>query len=265
MVSLLNLGHIRSMSVETRNQELLKAVHEAGSKLLSLWPGGKPTEVIDIVVKEDGSPVSSADFESNAILTTALKKLFPGDLILSEEGPHELIPEKGRIWLIDPLDGTRGFIEGQNDFCILLSLLVDGLPQEGIVYFPQLNKLYASFLPESLKGCNLSHTVRPSGICVSGCGLKDDRFKYRGKLHSGLAFLKLVSGEIDAFVTRLNNPSEWDFAALEAVLAKLGGRVGNIDGGALKYSSSNWGNQTVVGSAAKTHDQILSMLEVTQQ
>jgi len=248
------------MHVEkSSGQELIKAVREAGARLTSLWPGGSPTEKIEIIKKEDGSPVTSADFESNSILTTALTKLFPNDLILSEEGPKIEIPKKGRIWIIDPLDGTRRFIEGQDDFCILVSLMVNGVPEEGIVYFPISNLFFASFDLPTIKNCKLSKEIRSGRVYVSGPNLKDQSYSHSGALHTGAAFLKLIEGEIDAFALSLVKPSEWDIAAPHAVISKIGGRVGQINGQPLDYGGAEWSKQLAVASSIEIHDGVLDL------
>jgi len=245
---------------EGQAAQLVKAIREAGSRLRSLWPGGRPAEKIEIFAKDDGSPVTSADYESNSIISSALSELFPSDPVLSEEGEKIAIPETGRIWVLDPLDGTRRFIEGKNDYCILLSLMVDGIPQEGIVYFPETELFFASFDPGTLTKCSLTSRVSPRGIYAAGLELKDIRYHYNGYLHSGSAFLKLIQGEIDAFAFDLAKPSQWDIAAPHAIITRVGGTVGTIEGKPLCYSASNWSEQVVVGSGARTHSEVLTLL-----
>jgi len=242
-----------------KGQKLLSAVRDAGSRLAALWPGGSPKEEIEIITKEDGSPVTSADFESNAILTTALNQLFPEDPILSEEGPKIEIPQSGRIWVLDPLDGTRRFIEGENDYCILLSLMVDGVPEEGIVYFPETELFFASFDSATLKECRLTSEIRSGRVYVAGPELFDQSYRYDGYLHSGAAFLKLMQGQLDAFAFGLQKPSEWDIAAPHAVVSKINGKVGALSGEPLLYGGADWNQQVVVGSSKEIHQRVLSL------
>lgn len=95
--------------------------------------------------KEDGSPVTDADRASNRVIQHMLRDCFPADALLSEESaddPARLHAE--RVWLVDPLDGTREFLARNGEFSILIGLAVDGVPEIGVVYLPATDTLYSA-------------------------------------------------------------------------------------------------------------------------
>src|SRR6476469_3820879 len=99
----------------------------------------------DIAVqsKSDLSPVTAADEAANVCLLEKLRGAFPDDGFLSEESPDDGTRfGKRRVWIIDPLDGTRDFLAQTGDFCVLVGLTIDGAPVLGVVYQPVKNELY---------------------------------------------------------------------------------------------------------------------------
>lgn len=127
-------------SFEATFLQLSDAVRQAGGVVLSMWPKRRATAtIIEVAQKIDGSLVSEADMASNELLTTALHSLYPSDLIFSEEvmcDPAAVFSSK-RTWIIDPLDGTSAFLEGRDDFSILVGLSVDHTPTQGLCFFPR--------------------------------------------------------------------------------------------------------------------------------
>src|SRR5262245_59405259 len=115
-----------SIHLTAAEQQLESAIRQAGAKLLEYWPGGTSASGLDVKKKADGSVVTSADFASNEIVVQALRASFPQDGILSEEfPPDDLLKSKSRIWIIDPLDGTQSFVDGNDDFSVLVALTID--------------------------------------------------------------------------------------------------------------------------------------------
>src|SRR5262245_51547161 len=93
--------------------------------------------------KSDSSPVTAADEASNEVLTKAIQAAFPEDAFLSEESPDdESRLSKWRVWIVDPLDGTRDFLAQTGDFCVLVGLTVDGAPVLGVAYQPVKDAMY---------------------------------------------------------------------------------------------------------------------------
>ena len=118
------------VSPEQRD-ELEAAIIDAGHEILGFWPGGQ-ARPMQVKKKPDGSLVTDADYASNRIIVRALERIFPNDGIFSEEMPKRVINiNQKRVWLIDPLDGTKSFVEGNEGFSILVALCEAGAPVAG--------------------------------------------------------------------------------------------------------------------------------------
>lgn len=119
-------------------QSVIPLIKEAGSILLSYRQSSYETNTKNHA--EDF--VTTADKESDAYIRKELQKLFPGDTILSEENSYRPENYTGRVWMIDPLDGTKAFIGGSESFSIMIGLAVNGVPTLGVTYAPAVDKLY---------------------------------------------------------------------------------------------------------------------------
>jgi fructose-1,6-bisphosphatase/inositol monophosphatase family enzyme len=247
---------------------LLTAIRRAGERLLALWPrdAGK-TQALDVRTKEDGSLVSQADMESNGILLGALSELFPADAILSEESPLQsgASAQSGRIWIIDPLDGTASFIHGRDDFSILVALVENGVPIFGVMCFPARN-----ILVEAERGKPALCNGRT--MCVSKAErLEPGRVYLRNleqqhpglaapMMDSGLAFFKLACGELDGVVIRMTTHREWDIAAPMAVLFSAGGAASDETGAPLRLLHRPLKDRHVVASNGLIHEQLQGLI-----
>src|ERR1700704_7044087 len=119
----------------------LELAREAGAAILDLYEG--PLDIQQKFGADDREPVTQADTLANEIIVTRLRQEFPDDGILAEESidtPHRL--EKSRVWMIDPLDGTTGFIDGNGDFAVQIGLTQNGACLLGVVYQPLTGVLY---------------------------------------------------------------------------------------------------------------------------
>ena len=119
----------------------LDLAREAGAAILDVYEG--PLDIQQKSDTDDREPVTQADTIANEIIVERLRREFPDDGILAEESidtPHRL--EKSRVWMIDPLDGTTGFIDGNGDFAVQIGLTEDGECVLGVVYQPLTGVLY---------------------------------------------------------------------------------------------------------------------------
>ena len=115
------------------------AAREAGAAIMRFY-GNVDVEVHS---KPDLSPVTAADEAANVCLTEKIRGAFPEDGFLSEESPDdESRLGKQRVWIVDPLDGTRDFLAQTGDFCVLVGLAIDGAPVLGVAYQPVKDALY---------------------------------------------------------------------------------------------------------------------------
>src|ERR1700704_5877682 len=119
----------------------LELAREAGAAILKFYEG--PLDIQQKSDAHDYEPVTQADKVANEIIVDRLRQEFPGDGILAEESidtSHRL--DKSRVWMIDPLDGTTGFIEGNGDFAVQIGLTENGKSVLGVVYLPLTGVFY---------------------------------------------------------------------------------------------------------------------------
>src|SRR6185503_20244146 len=113
----------------------------AGAAILEQYQG--PLDIEQKNLDDDSEPVTQADRIANELIVTRLQREFPGDGILAEESVDTSRRlDKSRVWLIDPLDGTNGFIAGNGDFAVQIGLAQEGEPILAVVYQPSTGVLY---------------------------------------------------------------------------------------------------------------------------
>ena len=119
-------------------QEVRRIARSAGAILRRYH-----TEETQVDWKAPGDPVTIADLEASEFIVGELRKLFPTDGILSEEMADDPSRVKqSRVWMVDPMDGTREFIDGREDFAVMIGLVIEGVPKLGVVYQPCTDKMY---------------------------------------------------------------------------------------------------------------------------
>ncbi len=135
------MAQATSQTLERELDLALSLAREAGAAILGFYR--KPIEIEQKDSFSDSEPVTQADRVANDLIVRALEREFPDDGILAEESidtAHRL--DKRRVWMIDPLDGTTGFIEGNGDFAVQIGLVDNGEPVLGVVYQPLTGVLY---------------------------------------------------------------------------------------------------------------------------
>jgi len=223
----------------------------------------------EVSLKADASPVTAADHDAEAILLAALKTLAPLIPVVSEEDAGDrskALP--GRFFLVDPLDGTKEFIQKRTDFTVNVALIENGTPRFGLVYAPA-RKLLAvttdsgtaieATLEPDKAGVDLGklehrtlrvRTPSPEGLVavVSRSHLDAEtetflsglKIASRSDAGSSLKFLLVASGQADVY-PRFGPTMEWDIAAGDAVLRAAGGRVVDAKGEPFRYGKTEQG------------------------
>jgi len=239
----------------------------------------------NVRIKADRTPVTDADELSQDILLDAMARLMPGVAVVSEEmatRPSRL----GDVFvLIDPLDGTKEFAAGSNEYTVNLAIIQDREPVAGIVAVPAGGFIYRGRVRHGAErltmprggdgpGTAAAHPIRvrtppPSGVvaAVSRSHLDSATIALLDRLHIGnriacgsaLKFCRIAEGAADIY-PRLASTCEWDVAAGHALVAAAGGSVTLPDGGALRYGETNsdfrvpafiaWGDRVRVLAAA---------------
>ena len=209
----------------------------------------------DYLIKDDNTPLTQADKASHEFLLNELTKLTPNTPILSEESSH--IPFSIResweeYWLIDPLDGTRDFIDGSPDFCISIALIKNHYPDFGLIYSP-FDKVHYYRLNQgpSIKLVNkqtqkilTSKPKRWEKIVVGRYSINNKNLKEHLKLKTNFETFKLgsalkfclIAEGVYHYYPKFGRCSEWDTAAGICILEGSGGRVVDLENKALKFN-----------------------------
>jgi myo-inositol-1(or 4)-monophosphatase len=212
---------------------LSEAMRLAGAEALRC-----ASEEFEIYIKPDRSPVTSADLAIDRILYTHLLDAFPGDGWLSEESPDNSGRlQKRRVWVIDPIDGTKAFIEKEPEFCISAALVEDGHPVVAAVFNPSLDELFTA---RKGGGLLLNHKPvsfqeqkqdRQPVIAISPRELEMGRFRSLDALAAvrpmrsiAWALALAASGRIHGVAT-LEPENEWDVAAGTLLIQEAGGTL----------------------------------------
>ena len=212
--------------------------------------------------KDDASPVTAADERAEAIILPELARLAPNVPIVAEEAVAAgRIPEVGgHFWLVDPLDGTKQFIQRNGEFTVNIGLVVDGMPRVGVVLAPALGLLWSAEGPGTAtavddNGRRRAIACRPapahgarvltsrSNMNPEGMArwLADKPGATFSLLGSSLKMCRVAEGAAD-FYPRFGPTSEWDTAAAHAVLLAAGGRIETFDGKPLGYGKQRFLN-----------------------
>ena len=131
--------NIQELKFITEN--LIETFNIAGQESIALYEKG-----LKIDIKEDGSPVSNGDLKANELITDKIKKLTPNIPIISEETVDLKIKNSAKIfWLIDPIDGTREYIAGKDEYTLNAALVINKIPTKGLVGAPKKKKTFLCF------------------------------------------------------------------------------------------------------------------------
>jgi myo-inositol-1(or 4)-monophosphatase len=229
----------------TREVEQLEAaMRAAGSEALRLARDGFET-----IKKPDQSPVTSADLAVNDILYAHLLSAFPQDGWLSEESPDN--PgrlQKDRVWVVDPIDGTKAFINRVPEFCISVALIEQGLPIVAAIYNPSTNELFSAIRGEGLR---LNHesvdsqqmsarqlpiiALSPWEQQIGRFAALDSSAQHRPMLSIAWCLALMACGRIDAVAT-FEPENEWDVAAGVLLIDEAGGTITDGNGQALTFN-----------------------------
>jgi 3'(2'), 5'-bisphosphate nucleotidase len=258
----------------------LELAREAGAAILDLYEG--PLQIEQKTSADDREPVTQADRLANEIIVARLQREFPDDGILAEESidtSHRL--DKGRVWMVDPLDGTTGFIDGNGDFAVQIGLAENGVCVLGVVYQPLTGVVYRAvrgcgtwiertgFKPEQGRVSNQreisnmrlaasrSHRSPRMDKVVQALGLREEILRGSVGIKIGL----IVEQQCDLYVHLSPRTKQWDTCAPEVILREAGGRITDLFGRALRYNHVDVQNRNgVVASNGISHERVIEML-----
>jgi 3'(2'), 5'-bisphosphate nucleotidase len=231
----------------------LQAARDAGAVILRHYGAGAS----EVTAKADGTPVTRADLEANDLLVGAVRAAFPADGVLSEESADD----RGRlghrrVWILDPLDGTRDFVARTGDFAVHVGLAIDGEPVLGVLHQPTTGSTLTGVrgagatlvTGDAAAPVHGSSAAPPARLRVGVSRTATDppllRFVAAAeaaglavvRMGASVKFMALAEGRLDAVVCLNDREREWDTCAPEAVLREAGCRITDLRGAPFRYN-----------------------------
>lgn len=242
-------------------QELLESViriaQQAGAAIVEV---AQASGDLSVEKKADKTPVTEADLRAHDVITHELSKLTPDIPVISEEDDADSNSKRLQwpcCWLVDPLDGTRGFIDGSGEYTVNIALIDNHRPVMGVIYAPQLkqrlyyavdglgafcrqngvNEQIHSLKFDQARGLNIAVSQYHRSAWLDE--LLADIPKYElVRMNSSVKICFVAEGVADIY-PRLGPTSEWDTAAGQCIVEQAGGAVVDLDGQALTYNARN--------------------------
>jgi len=269
--------------LENEFQTAQQLARDAGKAILKFFYEG--FEILEKPLNDHYSePVTIADTTSSRIIVEGLAAEFPGDAILSEEeiDDTERRLASDRVWIIDPLDGTKGFTEKKGDFAVQIALSVHGEPALGIVYQPIGNLFYGAvkgegaFLSKEDESAFRLQTSTVTSfedmtIAVSRSHRSRfmervcEHFDFRKEYPHGSVGLKvgfLAQKTADIYIHMSPHTKYWDTAAPQIILEEAGGRLTDIFGGTIDYTKADVRNHNgIFATNGISHEAAITTLK----
>ena len=248
----------------------LRAIMDATRRVLEIYSGD-----FEASEKEDKSPVTLADIESHEIITTILAD--SNTEIISEEGEQQRGNSRSRFWLVDPLDGTREFVDRNGEFTIMIALVEDGKPLVGVISHPLAGSIYIAQKghgafrldngePQRLRVSEIG-TLRGSRAVISRSHVSAEELEFIGSLNlsgylrlgSSLKALKICSGDAELYFAANTKIKQWDTCASYCLVTESGGKMTDMFGGEINYSMEAVNHEKgIVISNRRIHDEFIA-------
>ena len=240
-------------------ESLVETFKQAGEESVNLYEKG-----LEIEIKADKSPVTNGDLKVNNILIEKISSLTPDIKIISEENVDLSVKNKSKVfWLIDPIDGTKEYIAGNDEYTLNAALVINKVPVLGLVGAPKKNRIFftyaqgESFVVEgnNIKKINckkkqpknnivaLSSVIKPSDTILNK--LKEYKVNSIVKMASSYKFCVIASGEYDIYAAK-ERANEWDYAAGHAVAKNAGAIITTLDNKPFLYGKEDYKNPSLL-------------------
>ena len=238
---------------------LIDTFNYAGKETIELYDRG-----LKIEIKKDNSPVSNGDLRVNDLITKKILELTPNIPIISEETVDLSKKNKSKIfWLIDPIDGTKEYIAGKDEYTLNAALVINTVPVLGLVGVPKKNRLFYSYAPgesylieggktkkinctkQQPKGkiVALSSVLKPSDVILNK--LKEFNVNSIVKMASSYKFCVIATGEYDIYAAK-ERANEWDYAAGHAIAQNAGAIIKTLDDKPFLYGKEDYRNPSLL-------------------
>ena len=247
------------------------AAREAGQIALQMQSG------IDSTAKADGSPVTAGDLAADQVIRHHLLSAFPDDALLSEEAADDAVRlTNRRVWIVDPIDGTKDYVAGGAGWAIQIALAIDGVLVLGVLDLPRERTQLTGVIghgatitdEKGVRALTIPATSATTLIASSSARNAQALLTLRAALPEyacttctsvGVKVHRMLRGEADLYVhPRLIH--EWDVAAPAAVLAAAGGQATALDGSALVCNSPSGRTPGLVFSTRSDHQAVVKRL-----
>ncbi|OKL42480.1 3'(2'),5'-bisphosphate nucleotidase CysQ [Pseudovibrio exalbescens] len=235
---------------------LVDAAKEGGQIALSYF-GNNPRTWM----KEGDSPVSVADIEVDEFLADTLRRARPEYGWLSEETEDDLSRlDNARIFVVDPIDGTRAFLEGRTEWCLSLAVVENQRPAAGVIYCPVRDEMFTAVIGQGafLNGERITvgelDTLNGANVAGPKTLLDSQEAKASGLVYApyirslAYRFAMVAAGRLDAGMARAR-ARDWDLAAADVLLAEAGGQLVDMHGNRLLYNKSTTKHPALLASA----------------
>ena len=245
-------------------ESLIETFNIAGKESMDLYAQG-----LKIEIKSDNSPVSNGDLRCNELITNKILELTPNIPIISEETVDLKIRNKNKIfWLIDPIDGTKEYIAGKDEYTLNAALIIDKVPSIGLVSAPKKKQLFYSYgngdsyvieNNEKIKNDCSKKTPKNEIIALSSSAhpseeimkeLKKFNITSVIKMASSYKFCVIANGEFDIYAAK-ERANEWDYAAGHAVAEHAGAIIKTLDDKPFLYGKEDYANPSILMKRAK--------------
>ena len=248
-------------------ENLIETTAIAGKTSIDLYRNG-----LKKIIKPDNSPVTNGDLEVNKLLTEKIKTLTPNIPIISEETvDFKKENNLDTFWLIDPIDGTKEYIAGKDEYTINAALILNNNPIIGMLGAPKKNRLFYSYgknnsyMIEEQKTIKLDckkKTEKGKVFAVSGSSdpgelilnvFKKHKINSFTPMHSSYKFCVIATGEFDFYAAK-ERAYEWDYAAGHAVAEGAGAIITTLENKKFKYGKSDYKNLSLIINRNKKLD-----------
>jgi len=248
-----------NVDLKNISESLIQPFFEAGKEAKQIVKRG-----VKITIKSDNSPVTDGDIAVNKILCKNIKNLTPDIPIISEETVNLEIKNKNKtFWLVDPIDGTKEYINKKDEYTLNAALIIDAQPALGFIYAPKKNRMFFSYG----KGYSfeLSNGVRKKLNCEKKTEkgkiyavtyssnpskdildiLKKNNVLSFTKMSSSYKFCVIAAGEADIYTCEAR-AYEWDIAAGHAIIKHSGGIITTSSGKEILYGKEKYKNPSLL-------------------
>ncbi len=250
----MNKNELKSLA-----ENLIETFEVAGKESIKLYKEG-----LKIEYKEDNSPVSNGDLKVDELISRKISALTPDIPIISEETVDIRKKNKSKVfWLIDPIDGTKEYIAGKDEYTLNAALVINTVPVIGLVGVPKKNRLFFSYAPgesylieeNQTKKINcqkqqprnqivaLSSVTKPTNLILNK--LKEYEVTSIVKMASSYKFCVIATGEYDIYAAR-ERANEWDYAAGHAIAQNAGAIIKTLDEKPFLYGKEDYKNPSLL-------------------